>query len=29
VDGGIDDDRPYPVPMLDLAEDGSLLVKVS
>lgn len=29
VDGGVDDDRPYPVPMLDLAPDGSLLVKTS
>lgn len=25
---GVADDRPYPVPTLDLAEDGSLLVKV-
>lgn len=27
VDSGVDDDRPYPVPMLDLADDGSLLVR--
>jgi NADH:ubiquinone oxidoreductase subunit F (NADH-binding) len=26
---GVDDDRPYPVPMLELDEDGSLLVKVN
>ncbi len=29
VEHGVDDDRPYPVPMLDLAPDGSLLVQVS
>ncbi len=26
---GVDDDRPYPVPMLDLAPDGSLMVQVA
>lgn len=27
LEDGVQDDRPYPVPMLDIADDGSLLIK--
>lgn len=29
IEHGIDDDRPYPVPMLALDDDGSLLIKTA
>jgi len=28
LEGGVPDGRPYPVPILDLADDGSLMVRV-